>query len=212
MDSPLIFTVLLILFLVVLFVVITIVLIYKYFSLKSQMVREIQEKRETWRKKELEPTLKEQAETVRREAQEQLQKWREQEVESIRQQQLEVARKEALVQLEKWKKGEEKEIRQDAIQRSRSVTVGKVTEHIVPYLPDFVYNPKDARFIGSPVDLLVFDGLADGNVKGVIFIEVKTGKSSLSTRERKVRDAIKSGKVHWIELRPKLDSPKLVKD
>jgi predicted Holliday junction resolvase-like endonuclease len=38
------------------------------------------------------------------------------------------------------------------------VTFGKVTEHFIPDLPDFAYNPKDARFLGSPVDFIVFDG------------------------------------------------------
>src|ERR1700694_630246 len=53
-------------------------------------------------------------------------------------------------------------IREDAVQRSLAVTTGKVHEQLIPYLPDFGYNPKDARFLGSPVDLVVFDGLAQG--------------------------------------------------
>ena len=53
-------------------------------------------------------------------------------------------------------------IREDAVQRSLAVTAGKVHEQLVPYLPEFGFNPKDARFLGSPVDLVVFDGLAAG--------------------------------------------------
>ncbi len=51
-------------------------------------------------------------------------------------------------------------IRENAVQRSLAVTAGKVHEQLVPYLPEFGFNPKDARFLGSPVDLIVFDGLA----------------------------------------------------
>ena len=76
-----------------------------------------------------------------------------------------------------------------------------MTEHIAPYLPDFGYNPKDARFIGSPVDFVVFDGLSNGTVVQVVFIEVKSGSSALTGRERQVRDAVKSGRVRWEELR-----------
>jgi predicted Holliday junction resolvase-like endonuclease len=100
-----------------------------------------------------------------------------------------------------WKARHTGAIRQDAIQRSLAVTVGKVSEQLVPYLPDFHFNPKDARFLGSPIDLVVFDGLDEGQVRRVVFIEVKTGESGLSGRERQVRDAIQARCVEWTELR-----------
>jgi len=34
-----------------------------------------------------------------------------------------------------------------------------VTEHIVPYLPGFDLDPKDIRFLGTPIDLIAFKGL-----------------------------------------------------
>jgi predicted Holliday junction resolvase-like endonuclease len=92
-------------------------------------------------------------------------------------------------------------IRADAVARSLAVTVGKVSEQLVPYLPGFGYNPKDARFLGSPVDFVVFDGLDAGALRRVVFLEVKTGAAALSTRERQVRDAIESGRIAWGELR-----------
>jgi predicted Holliday junction resolvase-like endonuclease len=92
-------------------------------------------------------------------------------------------------------------IRENAVQRSLAVTAGKVHEQLVPYLPEFGFNPKDARFLGSPVDLVVFDGLAAGDVKRVVFLEVKTGGSPLTTRERQVRDVIDAREVVWAELR-----------
>lgn len=102
---------------------------------------------------------------------------------------------------ERWLNEHEAVIRQDAIDRSRSVIIGKVTEHVAPWLPVFPYNPKDARFIGSPVDMIVFDGCDDDAVERVVFIEIKTSSSSLSSRQRQIRDAIKAGKVEWHELR-----------
>jgi predicted Holliday junction resolvase-like endonuclease len=92
-------------------------------------------------------------------------------------------------------------IRQDAVQRSLAVTAGKVHEQLLPYLPEFRFNPKDARFIGTPVDLIVFDGLAEGQVRRVVFVEVKTGSSALTGRERQVRDVIEMRDVEWEELR-----------
>lgn len=127
--------------------------------------------------------------------------WKQREYDSVRREQGDVARREAATELQQWKLGAEKGIRRDAVNRSQAVTVGKVTEHIAPYLPAFGYNPKDARFIGSPVDFVVFDGLNDGPVTQIVFIEFKSGASALSGRERQVRDAVKSGRVRWEELR-----------
>ena len=100
-----------------------------------------------------------------------------------------------------WKARHTNAIRLDAVQRSQAVTVGKVSEQLVPLLPGFAFNPKDVRFLGSPVDLVVFDGLNDGTVRQVVFIEVKTGAAGLSPRERQVRDAILEKRVGWDELR-----------
>jgi predicted Holliday junction resolvase-like endonuclease len=97
-----------------------------------------------------------------------------------------------------WKLDEEKKIRQDAVKKSEAVTRGKVTEHLIPYFPDFEYNPKDARFLGTPVDFIVFDGLSEGEMNKVVFIEVKSGKTdTLSKREKLVRECVDRGKVSY---------------
>jgi predicted Holliday junction resolvase-like endonuclease len=100
-----------------------------------------------------------------------------------------------------WKARYTAMIREDAVQRSLAVTAGKVHEQLTPYLPAFPYNPKDVRFLGSPIDLVVFDGLAEGQLQRIVFLEVKTGGSSLTGRERQVRDTIEAGEVEWAELR-----------
>jgi predicted Holliday junction resolvase-like endonuclease len=181
------------------------ILAYLYFSLRQEIARKIQEARVLWREKELEILRKEQREIALKESLAQLESWRQQEIESVRKQQLEFARNEVQVQFEQWKITHTKDIRQDAIQKSQSVIAGKVTEHFVPYLPEFTYNPKDARFLGTPIDLIVFDGLDQGQIKSIVFAEVKTGSSTMNARERQVRDAVRAGKVEWVEIRPQLD-------
>ena len=71
----------------------------------------------------------------------------------------------------------------------------------LPYLPEFGFNPKDVRFLGSPVDLVVFDGLSAGDVQRVVFLEVKTGGAMLTEREKQVRAVIEARQVAWAELR-----------
>ncbi len=165
------------------------------------MTRLAQEQYRTWREKDLDIMRKEEREAASQAALMQLNQWREKELDIVRSQQFELARGETNIQFEKWKDEYTLAIRQDAVQKSQSVTMGKVTEHFIPYLPDFTYNPKDAKFLGSPIDFVVFDGLNDGEVKKVVFIEFKTGESRLSSRERRIRDAVQSGKVAWEELR-----------
>ena len=104
------------------------------------------------------------------------------------------------LRFERWKRDHTKGVRRDAVHRSQAATLGKVYEQLIPYLPDFRWNPKDARFIGAPVDFLIFDGLSEGHVRAVIFVEVKTGTSSMNARERQVRDAIIGRRVEWHQL------------
>lgn len=100
-----------------------------------------------------------------------------------------------------WRARYIREARHDAVVRSHAVIAGKVQEQLVPFLPGFGFSPKDARFLGSPVDLVVFDGLDAGTLRRVVFLEVKTGGASLTTRERQLRTAIAEKRVEWRELR-----------
>ena len=51
------------------------------------------------------------------------------------------------------------------------------------------------------MDFVVFDGLDEGEVQRVVFVEVKTGKAGLVHRERLCRNAIEAGKVEYQLLR-----------
>ena len=64
----------------------------------------------------------------------------------------------------------------------------------------FPYNPKDARFLGTPIDFLVFDGISEDDVREVVFLEIKTGGSSLTTREAE-SETQSWGRVSWKEFR-----------
>ena len=134
-------------------------------------------------------------------AQRQFESWQRRELETYKRQFSELAQREALVSLEQWKVAFETEIRKDAINRSQAIIAGKVSEHLIPYMPIFPYNPKDARFIGSPIDIIVFDGADEEEVKQVIFLEIKTGTSALSTRQKQIRDAVQAARVFWREFR-----------
>jgi predicted Holliday junction resolvase-like endonuclease len=123
--------------------------------------------------------------------------WRDRELGSERAKLSQAADAQAVLSLEAWKIQTEKEIRKDAIDRAAAVLSGKVTEHVAPYLPDFPYDPRDVRFLGAPVDLIVFDGMSENDLREIVFLEVKTGSSSLTKRERRIRDAVQEKRVSW---------------
>lgn len=51
------------------------------------------------------------------------------------------------------------------------------------------------------MDFLFFKGMDEQNITDVVFLEVKTGKSSLNATERRLRDAIREKRVEWREYR-----------
>ena len=97
----------------------------------------------------------------------------------------------------RWEEEKEKALK-EAIAQSRAVLGGKFTEQMAPYLPEFRYDPTEARFIGSPIDLIIFPGLAKGDPEEIVIMEIKTGKTShLTPQERKIRQLIEDGMVRW---------------
>jgi len=87
--------------------------------------------------------------------------------------------------------------RKDAVEKSRAVLKGKISEHMVPHMPEFEYNAADARFLGSPIDYIVFDGMSDGVIKKIVLIDIKTGKARLNTNQRQIQNVANSKKVEF---------------
>ncbi|MCK4863540.1 MAG: Holliday junction resolvase, partial [Dehalococcoidales bacterium] len=96
---------------------------------------------------------------------------------------------------------EMEQARKSAVVQSRAVLGGKFTEQMVPYFPDFKYDPTEVRFIGSPIDLIVFPGLARGDPEEIVILEIKTGKSAqLTPAQKKIRRLVEEGMVRWDEI------------
>lgn len=91
------------------------------------------------------------------------------------------------------------DIRDDAIKQSRAVLSGQFSEQLAPYLPDFPYKPTEARFIGKPIDFVVFRGMDERKIDEVVFVEVKSGQSQLSKVEKTLKSAVENKKISWHE-------------
>lgn len=102
--------------------------------------------------------------------------------------------------------------RKSSVNTSRAVLKGKMAEQLAPLLPEFQYLPSDAKFLGDPVDYIVFDGYSDfrdgdGHEEDidVIFIDIKSGGARLSKGQQAIAEAIAQGRVRFETLRINFD-------
>ncbi len=94
-------------------------------------------------------------------------------------------------------KGEVKDLKSRL--KSGEVRFGKSWENFLPLMTVFRkrHDPGNFRFIGSPIDGISFDE------DEIVFIEIKSGKSNLSNRQRNVKRLVKQRKVRWEEYKEK---------
>jgi len=94
--------------------------------------------------------------------------------------------------------------RADAVKQSRSTLKGKIGEQMSPLFPEFYskYEPADARFIGSPIDYIIFKNMGKFSkdkkeLIEVIFLDIKTGSSTLSPLQNAIKSAVKFGRIDF---------------
>lgn len=103
-----------------------------------------------------------------------------------------------------------KEAKKRSNNMQRNVLKGQIGEQFTPFIADFPYNPSDCRFLGEPIDYMIFqnlhacsEGLADIEDVQIIIAEVKTGNARLNARQKIIKQAIENGQVSFKELRIK---------
>ena len=79
--------------------------------------------------------------------------------------------------------------------KASEIRLGQIAEQFVPFIENFPYDPKRARFIGSPIDLMVFGD------DEIVFLEIKTGKSRLNANQTRIKKQIEENKIKWDVIR-----------
>ena len=99
-----------------------------------------------------------------------------------------------------------------SVNTSRAVLKGKMAEQFAPILPEFQYLPSDAKFLGDPVDYVVFDGYSDfrdgeGRAEDieVVLIDIKSGGARLTKGQQAIAQAIAQGRVRFETIRIDFD-------
>jgi len=80
---------------------------------------------------------------------------------------------------------------------TEAVNVGKNLEKILPTMSDFKWAVPDCKFLGDPIDLIVFKGLAFDKINSIGFVEVKSGNAKLNKHQKSIKDAIEDKKVSY---------------
>lgn len=95
-----------------------------------------------------------------------------------------------------------------SVSTSRAVLKGKMAEQLAPILPEFQYLPSDAKFLGDPIDYVVFDGYTDfrdgdGRAEDieVVLIDIKSGGARLTKGQMAIAQAIRDGRVRFETVR-----------
>ena len=94
-----------------------------------------------------------------------------------------------------------------SVNTSRAVLKGKMAEQLAPILPEFPYLPSDAKFLGDPIDYVIFNGytdLRDGSGQDnieIILVDIKSGGARLTKGQQAIAEAIKQGRVRFETIR-----------
>ncbi len=100
---------------------------------------------------------------------------------------------------EKLAETQAEEKKQKGRAQSAHTTKGQILEKWCPFIDhpqiEPYWKPKDWSFMGSPIDYIVWDE------NGIVFLDVKAGKSQLTKKQRMIRDLIRAGNVEWREIR-----------
>lgn len=80
----------------------------------------------------------------------------------------------------------------DIANNQRANIKGKVAETFAPFLPNFPFKPSECKFLGDPIDYIVFDGLDNREIKGIHFLEIKSDKAKLSKHQKQIKDLVDS--------------------
>ncbi len=79
--------------------------------------------------------------------------------------------------------------------RSQAVKYGQLTEQFIPFIESFPYDPQQFRFLGNPIDGVLFDEDA------IIFCEFKTASSQLNQRQKQIKQLVENKRIKWLEFR-----------
>ncbi len=91
-----------------------------------------------------------------------------------------------------------KAITRDSEIRAKAVNIGFILERIAPSTKEFPFDCGDCRSLFDPIDYIIFEGLSKRrSVSKIFFVDIKTGSSRLTAKQRDIRSLVERKRVVW---------------
>ena len=92
--------------------------------------------------------------------------------------------------------------RASSVKTSKAVIRGKIAEEFIPLFPDFPYSMGDCKFVGMPIDYLVFEGMSavrngDDIPITIILSDVKTNTAQRTKIQNSIKKAAEEGRIRF---------------
>ena len=79
--------------------------------------------------------------------------------------------------------------------KSSEIRLGKIGEQFSPFLYDWPWDSNNFRFLATPIDGIQF------NDDEIVFVEIKTGKSNLTKKQKNIKEIVNNKKIKFVTFR-----------
>ena len=91
-----------------------------------------------------------------------------------------------------------KQIPQRSEVGAEATNIGFILERLAPTLPAFPFDRSECRALFDPIDYLIFEGMqSTGRVDHITFVDIKTGRSRLTSKQRAIKNLVVNKQVEW---------------
>ncbi len=98
------------------------------------------------------------------------------------------------------------QVAEGSVRQAGATNLGFILERIATTLPTFPLKSTECRSLFDPIDYVAFPGAGSGRVESIHFVEIKSGRSKLTPRQKEIREVVERGKVsletYRVEPRP----------
>ena len=95
------------------------------------------------------------------------------------------------------------EIREQAVQRGRDQVPKLVNTSLSETITKLKYDPYDIKPINHPIDLVIYDGMSDGDVENVVFLHSKN--KAMQELHKSVHKTVENKDYDWKVVRVSTD-------
>ena len=94
-------------------------------------------------------------------------------------------------------------VREEAAKRAQAQVPKLIKKSLSDHIVSLKYNPYDIKPINHPIDLVVYDGMSDGDVKDVIFLHSKN--KAMRELHKSVHNVVENKEYDWKVVRISMD-------